>query len=168
MIPADARPRFKWVLFDWGGTLMSEEGPLDIPMGLWPEVRAIEGAAETLAALAATHRIAIATNATVSRRPLIERALGRVSMLPYVSEIFCFTEIGARKDSAEFWAHVVETLGVSASEIAMVGDTLDQDVLGPRRYGVHAIWFNEDGRGQGDARGAPVVTRLRDVIPLLA
>jgi FMN phosphatase YigB (HAD superfamily) len=163
-----AAPRFKWVLFDWGGTLMSEEGPLDVPMGLWPEVRAIEGAAETLAALSATYRIGLATNASVSRRPLVERALERVSLRQYVSEIFCFAEIGYRKDSAEFWAHVVETLGVSASEIAMVGDTLEPDVLGPRRHGVHAIWFNAGGRSQGDARGAPVVTRLRDVIPLPA
>ena len=163
-----SQPRFKWVLFDWGGTLMSEDGPLDISMGLWPEVRALEGAAETLATLARTHRIGIATNATVSRRPMIERALERVLLLRHVSEIFCFTEIGYRKESAEFWAHVVETLGVKASEIAMVGDTLEPDVLGPQRCGVHAIWFNDGGRAQGDARGAPVVTRLRDVIPLLA
>ncbi|MEO7743381.1 MAG: hypothetical protein ABIR98_10620 [Usitatibacter sp.] len=33
-----------WALFDWGGTLMSEEGPLDLPMALWPEVRTSSGA----------------------------------------------------------------------------------------------------------------------------
>lgn len=160
--------RFQWVLFDWGGTLMSEEGPLDMPMAQWPEVKAIEGAGETLTALSARHHLAVATNATVSKRPDIERALERVSLLKPVERIFCFTELGYRKDSAEFWAHVVESLGVRASDIAMVGDSLEQDVLGPRRWGVHAIWFNEGGRGAGDARGAPVVTRLPDVIPLLA
>jgi len=40
---------FKCILFDWGGTLMSEVGPLDVTMARWPEVSAIEGAAETLA-----------------------------------------------------------------------------------------------------------------------
>ena len=162
-----AKLRFKCVLFDWGGTLMSEEGPLDVPMARWPEVHAIDGAAETLAALYRTHGIALATNASVSRRADIELALERAALRKYVGEIFCFTEIGARKDSAEFWAEVLSTLELKASEVAMVGDTLEQDVLGPRRWGIHSIWFNAAG-SPGDARGAPVVTRLRDVIPLLA
>ena len=159
---------FKCILFDWGGTLMSEVGPLDVTMARWPEVSAIEGAAETLATLSKTHRIGLATNASVSRRSDIERALERVDLLQYVTDIFCFAEIGARKDSAQFWSDVLATLHVKASEIAMVGDTLDQDVLGPRKWGVHAIWFNEAGRSSADPQGAPVVTRLRDVIPLLA
>ena len=159
---------FKSILFDWGGTLMSEEGPLDIPMARWPEVSAIEGAAETLAALSTTHRIGLATNASISRRSDIERALDRVALLKYVTDIFCFTEIGARKDSAQFWSDVFATLHLKASEIAMVGDTLEQDVLGPRRWGVHAIWFNAGGLDKADPQGAPVVTRLRDVIALLA
>ena len=147
---------------------MSEEGPLDIPMARWPEVSAIEGAVETLAALSKAHRIGLATNASVSRRNDIERALERVDLRQYVTDIFCFTEIGARKDSAQFWSDVFATLHLKASDVAMVGDTLEQDVLGPRKWGVHAIWFNEAGRNSADPQGAPVVTRLRDVIPLLA
>jgi FMN phosphatase YigB (HAD superfamily) len=158
----------QFVLFDWGNTLMSEDGPLDITMALWPEVRAIDGARETLAALSGRYRIGVATNATVSRRPDIELALERVALRQYVRDIFCFTEIGARKDSAAFWTGVLDILHVKPAEIAMIGDTLDQDVVGPRRWGVHAIWFNEGGRRKGDAQGAPVVTRLQDVISLLA
>ena len=155
----------KWVLFDWGGTLMSEEGPLDIPMAHWPEVRAIDGARETLAALAPNHRIAVATNAAISRRPMIERALERVDLREYVSGIFCFTEVGARKDSADFWSHVLATLKVRVSEIAMVGDTLEQDVIGPGRHGVYAIWFNEGGRQP--ASGYPTIHRLTELPALL-
>ena len=68
-----------WVLFDWGDTLMSEDGPADTPMALWPEVRVIDGAAAVLAALAPRYRIAVATNATVSDRTSIRRALARVA-----------------------------------------------------------------------------------------
>ena len=63
-----AQPPARWVLFDWGGTLMSEEGPLDLPMALWPEVAAIDGAHEVLATLSRRYRIGVATNASVSRR----------------------------------------------------------------------------------------------------
>ena len=50
------------VLFDWGDTLMSEDGPAETPMALWPEVRAIDGAEVVLRILAARYRIAVATS----------------------------------------------------------------------------------------------------------
>lgn len=155
----------RWVLFDWGGTLMSEEGPLDLPMALWPEVAAIEGAYETLATLSRRYRIGVATNASVSRRNMIEIALGRVGLRDYVSEIFCYTEIGARKDSDEFWRAALERLGVEADDVAMVGDSLDQDVAAPRSFGIFAVWFNP--AKQPAPPGVPAVARLTDAIALI-
>jgi len=159
--------RFRCVLFDWGGTLMSEEGPLDIPMALWPEVRAIEGAEATLAALAKDYRLGIATNATVSTRPMIERALERVGLLRHIQDIFCFTELGVRKDTPEFWSHVLATTRLAVSEVAMVGDTLEQDVIAPTRHGIFSIWFDEGGRRSAVPCGFPTVRRLEEVPPLL-
>lgn len=160
-----AEPRAQWVLFDWGGTLMSEEGPLDLPMALWPEVAAIEGAHEALATLSRRYRIGVATNASVSRRNMIEVALGRVGLRDYVSDIFCYTEIGARKDSDEFWRAALERLGVEAEDLAMVGDSLDQDVAAPRSFGIFAVWFNP--KEQPAPPGVPSVARLTDAIALL-
>ena len=155
----------RWVLFDWGGTLMSEEGPLDLPMALWPEVAAIEGAHEALATLSRRYGIGLATNASVSRRNMIEVALGRVGLRDYVSEIFCYTEIGARKDSDEFWRAALERLGVEADDVAMVGDSLDQDVAAPRSFGIFAVWFNPSE--QPVPAGVPAVARLADAIALI-
>jgi FMN phosphatase YigB (HAD superfamily) len=163
---AAAAPRQRWALFDWGGTLMSEEGPLDLPMALWPEVAAIDGAHETLATLSRRYRIGVATNASVSRRNMIEVALGRVGLRDYVSEIFCYTEIGERKDSDEFWRAALERLGAEPDDVAMVGDSLDQDVLAPRRFGIYSVWFDPSGRGAAPA-GVPSVTRLADAVALL-
>jgi FMN phosphatase YigB (HAD superfamily) len=155
----------RWVLFDWGGTLMAEEGPLDLPMALWPEVAAIEGARETLATLSRRYRVGVATNASVSRRNMIEIALGRVGLRDYVSDIFCYTEIGARKDSDEFWRAALERLGVEAEDLVMVGDSLDQDVAAPRGFGIFAVWFNP--RKQPAPPDVPAVARLVDAIPLI-
>lgn len=162
-----AAPRFPCILFDWGGTLMSEDGPEEIAMALWPEVKAIDGAKETLSALAPRHRLAVATNATVSDRSMIEKALARVSLLEYVTEIFCFKEIGARKDSPEFWTRVLSTLRVGPGDVAMVGDTLEQDVVAPRKYGIFSVWFNEDHRCHADTQGFPTIHRLPDLVPLI-
>src|SRR5438270_12401219 len=85
------------VRYDGGDTLMSEDGPAETPMALWPEVRAIDGAEVVLRILAARYRIAVATNATISDCTSIRRALARVALDPFVAEIFCFRELGLKK-----------------------------------------------------------------------
>ena len=84
------------VCFDWGGTLMSEAGPEDTPMGRWPQVHAVPGAATCLAELAGRVPLCVATNASVSGRASIERALDRVGFLGHFADIFCYTELGVR------------------------------------------------------------------------
>lgn len=155
------------VCFDWGGTLMSEAGPEELPMGMWPEVSAIPGARECLAALHGFAPLCIATNATVSRRPMIERALARVGLCDYIAGIFCYTELGHRKSEPGFWRAVESALQVPLARIAMIGDSLEHDVLAPRMFGVQAVWFNEGGaRTQADA-GVPEVRSLVEYAELV-
>lgn len=84
-----------------------------------------------------------------------------------LSEIFCYADLGLRKDDAAFWRHVVATLGVERERIVVVGDTLEQDVVAPRESGMFSIWFDEGGTRAGDSRGYPVVGRLRDIVPIV-
>jgi FMN phosphatase YigB (HAD superfamily) len=146
---------------------MSEDGPKDVAMGLWPEVSAIPGAQLTLSLLAPRYRLAVATNAVVSGRDLVLRALERVGLGAYFSDVFCFAEIGARKDSEAFWDAVLARLRMRSSELAMVGDSLEQDVLGPRRFGIASVWFNEDARAPAAPPGIPTIHRLPELVPLL-
>lgn len=167
---ADARVRsqvsplrdVRAVCFDWGGTLMSEHGPDDLPMARWPTVRAIERAAECLEALAGRLPLAIATNASVSTRPMIELALARVGFARYFTRIFCFTELGFRKSEPEFWEIVERDLGVPLQHVAMVGDSYEHDAIYPRTLGVQAVWFNHHGAVARDRAAVPVVEHLPD------
>jgi HAD superfamily hydrolase (TIGR01509 family) len=157
--------RDRWVLFDWGGTLMSEEGPVDVPMALWPEVHAMEGARETLAMLAPRYRLGVATNASVSPRNLIELALGRVGLRELVDDVFCYTDIGARKDEDAFWRAVMERCGVEPSDVVMIGDSYEQDVLAPRSFGLHAILYSPGGAMPPAA--VPVARTLPETVALV-
>ncbi len=139
---------------------MSEQGVQDKPMALWDTVEAIAGAAEALELLAGKLPLAIATNATISKRPMIELALSRVGLHDYFSEIFCYTEIGYRKDQVEFWQAVEKGFGVPLSQIAMVGDSYEQDAQCPRAFGVQGVWFNDRGAAQRDQVQVPVVEDL--------
>jgi putative hydrolase of the HAD superfamily len=136
----NAKPRF--VLFDWGDTLMSEAGPTDVPMADWPEVSCIDGAHDVLAQLSRIYSISIATNATVSTRRDILRALERAGLKQFVREVFCFTELGYRKSEPEFWDAVLTRLDAHRAEVVMIGDSVEQDVLGPMHAGIRAIWLN--------------------------
>jgi FMN phosphatase YigB (HAD superfamily) len=148
------------VCFDWGGTLMSEDGPESISMGLWPQVAVIPGAAECVAELAGKLPLAVATNASVSTRPLIERALSRVGLARYFADIFCYTELGFRKSQLEFWSTVTGRLGVRAEHVAMVGDSYEQDAVFPRKFGIQGVWFNPSYAPAGSYGPVPEVAHL--------
>ncbi len=141
---------------------MSEDGPEDMPMAQWPTVRAIEGAAECLEALAGRLTLAVATNASVSTRSMIELALGRVGFGSHFSHIFCFTDLGLRKSEPEFWEIVERDLGVPLGHVAMVGDSYLHDALWPRRFGVQAVWFNHRGKAERREVTVPVVEQLSE------
>lgn len=163
--PRLIRPRF--VLFDWGDTLMSEDGPTDVTMADWRTVQAIHGAAEVLRRLHLNHTLAVCTNATVSRRPDIERALKRVGLGRYITAIFCHTELGHRKEEPAFWHAVLTRLGAQPAEAVMVGDTLEPDVLAPLRNGIPSVWFNWKRAPEPAVIGFPVIYRLENLPPLL-
>ena len=156
------------VCFDWGGTLMVDDGPAGVPMSLWPEVAAVPGARECLAVLHGRVPLCIATNAAQSSRTMIEAALDRVGLLRSLSGIFCFNEIGSKKDRPEFWSAVQERLDVPLERIVMVGDSLGHDVLAPRRFGLQAVWFNRGGAAPRPADPVPIVTDLEQFSTLVA
>ncbi|WP_187360133.1 hypothetical protein [Chitinolyticbacter meiyuanensis] len=51
----------------------------------------IAGAEQTLAVQSSRYRVAVATNASISRRPEIEHALQRVGLLRHMATVFCYT-----------------------------------------------------------------------------
>lgn len=156
----------RFVCLDWGGTLMAEDGPPGLPMADWPQVRVVPGARELLAALAQRYTLCVATNASVSRSDDVERALARGGLREFIGHVFCASEIGARKDAPGFWQAVTRTLGCTPGEIAMLGDSLEQDVRGPAALGVRAVWFNPEAREA--PAGVHEVRRLRDFPAVLA
>ncbi len=159
--------RLRFVVFDWGGTLMCEDGPEEVSMAYWPSVRAIEGAREVVEALAARYSLAVASNATVSGKREIVRALERVGLSPFISEVFCYRELGRKKCEPAFWRSVLTRLGAEPDELIVIGDSLPQDVLGPRGSGIRAIWFN--GRNEPEPADGELVAvrRLTELVTLL-
>jgi aminoglycoside 6'-N-acetyltransferase I len=89
-----------------------------------------------------------------------------VDLLRFVSDVFCFTEIGFRKNQPEFWHRVQQLVDEPLRHIAMVGDSFENDVLTPRSLGVQAVWFNPSG--QQSAAPVPTIKSLPNFADLVA
>jgi putative hydrolase of the HAD superfamily len=130
------------VLFDWGDTVMKDDPASSVPMVEWNTVEAVEGIEAVLAYLRSSgRRMILATSASISNESQIRAALARVNLDKYFFSIFCFNNTGLPKGEA-FYRHVLDSLGMPASEALMVGDSFEKDVLDPNRVGIYAVWFN--------------------------
>ena len=134
--------RYPIVLFDWGDTVMYDDPAQTVPMVEWPKVSAVEGMADLLACLVSSGRqIALATSAGISNEGQIRGALRRVEIERFFSRIYCFKNTGLPKGGA-FYRHILGDLGVPASDVLMVGDHFEKDVLAANAEGIFAVWFN--------------------------
>lgn len=114
-------------LFDWGDTLMLDDDSQGGKMCNWPHVEAVEGAHLTLAHLTKTAKVYVATGAADSEQQDIQNAFHRVGLDTYISGYFCQHNLGIGKNNADFYRKILEQLGCSLEQVAMVGDNWHSD-----------------------------------------
>ncbi len=97
-----------------------------------------EDASDCLGKLTATFKLGIVTNGKAVRQvpKLISSGLA-----PYF-EVVTTTDVGSGKPHAAIFMHALQALGVRSRSTAFVGDSLDWDVGGANRAGLHSIWLN--------------------------
>jgi FMN phosphatase YigB (HAD superfamily) len=71
--------------------------------------------------------------------------------------------LGHKKSESEFWDAVLTRLGAQRDEVVMIGDSLEQDVLGPMRAGIRAIWLNWKQESYSGTASFESVRFLREV-----
>jgi len=162
-------PELKAVLFDCGDTLM-RVFPYAGRMVDWPEVAAVDGAAEALMQLRRRYRLAVLTNAQESSADDMAAAMRRVGLDVYIGTYITSRDIGVLKPDPAFFRAGLRALDVAAGETVMVGDSYEADVLGARRAGLHAVWYNPRRAPCPSAHPAydATVADLRDLPALLS
>ncbi len=83
-------------------------------------------------------RIAFCTDLTadIQLRKLVKLGLGKLPHMLVTSE-----EVGAEKPDRKMFETVLEKLDVPADEAVMIGDSVEKDILGARKVGIHGILF---------------------------
>lgn len=130
------------LLFDWGDTLMRVFPSSSGPMCAWPQLEAMPGAADCLAALQPRFRLALATNAADSTESQIWQALNRGGLSQFLSEVYCAQRLGCKKPSPQFFGYILRGLKISADQALLIGDDFQADVLGANQCGIRALWYN--------------------------
>ena len=130
-----------------------------VPMCEWQEVHEVQGAKQLLAILHKNSHCHLATNSVNSDETQIRKALSRVGLNQYIENIYCYRSLGLMKPSQAFYDHILGDLGAGRSELVMIGDGLEKDVLGALDSGIQAIWFN--------AKNDPVPANIQAVNSLL-
>jgi putative hydrolase of the HAD superfamily len=125
------------VLFDWGDTLMRDIPGAGGKMRDWPEVAAMPGAKECLRHLSRTASLYVATGAKESTAADIRAALRRVGLDHYLSGCFCRQNTGFQKPDPRFYLAILASLGVTANDATMIGDSLENDILPCHALGMH-------------------------------
>lgn len=100
----------------------------------------VEGAEELLQYLSEKYPVFCASNASRERQ---EYRLGTRGFHKYISGIFTSEDIGFQKPAKEFFFACVSALyPVKPSEIVMIGDSVNADIIGAKNFGLKTIWFN--------------------------
>lgn len=83
-------------------------------------------------------RIGIGTDMTA--RVQFEK-LTALGLIHYIDFLVSSEEAGKEKPDAIFFEKCIKKAGCRASECLFVGDSLQKDVLGSERAGIHGVWY---------------------------
>lgn len=128
----------------------------------------LDGAAEVVAQVAATHRVAYITNglADVQRPRLAASPLAELGEVLVISD-----EVGAAKPDAAIFDIAFERMGHPArAAVTMVGDSLAADVAGGLAYGMPTVWVAPQpppALGPHDPVPTHTISSLRELPELL-
>ena len=123
--------------------------------------RAVGGAAALLEAVRRRARVGIVSNNLLAEQ---REKLIFCELAPHVDELIVSEETGTVKPDPAIFQVALDRLGATAAEAVMVGDSWAADVVGARRAGIRAIWFNPEGQPRPEP--AEDVVELRALEPV--
>jgi HAD superfamily hydrolase (TIGR01549 family) len=134
--------------------------------GYVPSWRAVEGAAELVAALRARARIGVISN------NLIEETRDKLAfcrLAALVDVVVVSGDEGISKPDPRIFRIALDRLGVDAAAAVMFGDSWAADIVGAARAGVRPVWFNRRRKPRPpDPPGVREVFSLTPLDPIVA
>jgi putative hydrolase of the HAD superfamily len=132
----------KGILFDLGDTIVIEDTATSL---LDPQAKLVPHAKEVIRSLSRQYRLAVVSNTFVSTKREVKLALHNLGLDQYFDAIITSVDVGYEKPHEEIFRVALQELGLQPSEVVMVGDRIEKDVVGANRMGIASIlckWNN--------------------------
>jgi len=102
----------------------------------------------------------------------VQGIVDRWGLRPFLETIVTSAALGTRKPDGRIFQTALDHFQVQPERAAMVGDTLDADVLGANQSGIYSIWITRRAKvpeeGELTIQPQAVVTTLHQIPDLLA
>lgn len=157
----------KAIVFDWGDTLMRDFKEYDGPMAEWPNVELMPGVKETLELVSLKYSCYVATNAGASDKDLVIKALKRVGISSYITDVFTSRDLGSEKPSEEFFKAIVKKLDMSPKRIMMVGNDYIRDIESAKKVGMKTIFIRYRDDNKVYENADTIVTSIEQIKNIL-
>jgi putative hydrolase of the HAD superfamily len=94
-------------------------------------------------------RLGLYSNAT--HDPLIQQLVDRLGLRPWLEPALSSAGTGIRKPDPAAFTPFLASWALSPGSVAVVGDTLEADILGAQQAGMRSVWFpsGQDARQDG-------------------
>lgn len=83
-----------------------------------------------------------------------------------VHKVYTSEDLRCYKPSSKFFERILKDNGLTAEEVLFVGDSITDDILGPKAVGMKAVWVDRKGIGQ-DAGQDGTVTELSELLEVM-
>ena len=80
-----------------------------------------------------------------------------------VHKVYTSENLKCYKPSGLFFTQILDDSALSANEVLFVGDSVTDDIMGPKAIGIKTVWIDRDGVG-GDFGQDYTITNLNELI----
>lgn len=136
-------------------------------IGAFPAVSVeVPGAHTVVEGLARTYRLGVISNAYPDVQYNKLRGIG---LLGYFDAVVLSEECGIRKPDEGIFHRTAEALGCMPASCLYVGDSFETDIIGAKKAGMRACWFNPDGHREsaGATRPDVIISCLPELLDIL-
>lgn len=106
------------------------------------KTKLVDGAMELLEYLKPKYHMHILSNGF---REVQYKKIENSGLKSYFDKIILSDDIGVNKPHSEFFLYALKKTNATQSEVLMIGDSWDADILGAYNSDIHQLWFNPEG-----------------------
>ena len=145
------------MFYDWYGVGRSAEEDADALLAGAFEREAYSEVKEVLAELMEHHQVFIGSN---TDNDVLESVMRKNDIK--VHKVYTSEDLKCYKPNPKFFEKILKDNGLTAEEVLFVGDSVTDDVLGPKAVGMKTVWVDRKGIG-GDVGQDGTVSDLSEL-----